>query len=97
MHSARHKTRVHHQVTLSWHRAKQFRLHPLKAERLARTQPYSFNVNAFGLAQQGPDSSTSRLRGERFIHSATQPVVVINTSTSSGSGSAGGGAGIECV
>ena len=34
----RHKTRVHHPVTLSWHRANQFRLYPLSAERLAKKQ-----------------------------------------------------------
>ena len=35
----RHKTRIHHPVTLSWHRASQSWFYPLNAERLARKQP----------------------------------------------------------
>ena len=35
----RHKTRLHHPVTLSWHRANQSWFYPLNAERLARKQP----------------------------------------------------------
>jgi len=35
----RHKTRIHHPVTLSWHRANQSWCYPLNAERLARKQP----------------------------------------------------------
>ena len=33
-----HKRRVHHQVTLSWHRANQSWFYPLNSERLARNQ-----------------------------------------------------------
>ena len=35
----RHKTRIHHPVTLSWHRANQSWIYPLNPERLARKQP----------------------------------------------------------
>ena len=87
----RHKTQIHHPVTLSWHRANQSWFYPLIAERLARKQPVSIFTSLVWCVRGSnlwpPDSEANALstRPPRRLggkdHDGTLPSFQMTTSS----------------